>query len=50
MCVCVCMYVCFHLVTFIREHMWQKAFFIGYSIMRLELTLVYYNDEKNSNI
>ena len=44
-CVCVCVYVCvcvcvyFQLVAFVREHMWLKAFLMGYS-MRLELTLV----------
>ena len=32
-------YVCFQLVAFVREHMWHKAFLMGYS-MRLELTLV----------
>ena len=33
------MYVCFQLVACIREHMWHKAFLMGYS-MTLELTLV----------
>ena len=32
------MYVCLRLVAFVREHMWHKAFLMGYS-MRLELTL-----------
>ena len=31
--------VCFQLVAFVREHVWHKAFYMGYS-MRLELTLV----------
>ena len=51
MCVCVCVcvlyiymymcyiYVCFQLVAFVKEHVWHKAFLMGYS-MRLELTLV----------
>ena len=29
--------VCFQLVAFVREHIWHKAFLMGYS-MRLELT------------
>ena len=33
-------YVCFQLVTFVREHMWHKAMWMGYSIT-LELTLVW---------
>ena len=32
-------YVCFQLVAFVREHVWHKAFLMGY-LMRLELTLV----------
>ena len=32
-------HVCFQLVAFAREHVWHKAFLMGYS-MRLELTLV----------
>ena len=32
-------YICFQLVAFVREHMWHKAFLMGYS-MRLDLTLV----------
>ena len=32
-------YVCFQLVAFVREHVWHKAFLMGYS-MRLELILV----------
>ena len=35
-CVCVCVCVCFQFVAFVREHMWHKAFLMGYS-MRLEL-------------
>ena len=33
------LYICFQLVALIIEHVWHKAFLMGYSI-RLELTLV----------
>ena len=32
-------YVCFQFVAFVRDHIWHKAFLMGYSI-RLQLTLV----------
>ena len=31
--------VCFHLVAFVKEHIWHKALLMSYS-MRLELTRV----------
>ena len=36
---CSYMLVCFHLVAFVREHIWHKVLLMGYS-MRLELTHV----------
>ena len=30
-------YLCFQLIAFVREHMWHKAFLLGYS-MKLKLT------------
>ena len=33
-------YICFQLVTFVREHVWHKASLMEY-LMRLELTLVF---------
>ena len=34
---CSYIHVCFQLVAFVREHIWNKALLMGYS-MRLELT------------
>ena len=32
--------LCFQLVAFVKEHIWQKTLLLGYS-MRVELTRVY---------